>query len=83
MDPDPIFLKQPDYFRIFIQEFHYIDMCGSVNTSNSISKQDFFGSFAVRLRSGFGSKNFGAGADPDLKILGSAHHWPLVVKTIV
>ena len=24
--PDPSFLKQLDYFRIFIQDFHHIDM---------------------------------------------------------
>ena len=49
---------------------------GAGNTSISIPKQDFFGSFVVRLRSrsGVGSKNFEAGLDPDLKILGSAYH---------
>ena len=76
MDPDPGFLEQLDYFRIFIQDFHYIDTRRSLIVSNAIPKQDFFGSFAVRLRSrsGSGSKSFGAGLDPDLKILRSAHH---------
>ena len=51
---------------------------GAVNASCSIPKQDFFGSFAVKLRSRRGSEsnNFGAGLDPDLKILRSAHHCP-------
>ena len=29
VDPYPSFLKQMDYFWIFIQDFHYIDMCES------------------------------------------------------
>ena len=55
---------------------------GAVNTSNSIPKQDFFGSFTARFRSrsGSGSKSFGAGSDSDLKILGSAHHCNVVDK---
>ena len=72
-----VFSSSRIIFGSLFRTFTILISVGAVNTSNSILKQDFFGSFAVRLRgrSGSGSKNFGAGSDPDLKNLGSAHHW--------
>ena len=42
MDPDPGFLEQPDYFRIFIQDFHCIDTCGSCEHLKLNRKTGFF-----------------------------------------
>ena len=53
MDPDASFFR---YFTILI-------CAGAVNTSNSIPKQDFR-SFAVKLWSRNGSKNFGIRSTP-------------------
>ena len=83
------FWPEPELIRILVfscsriifgslfKTFTLLVCMGPANTSNSNSKQDFFGSFALRLRSrsGSGSKNFGAGSDQDLKILGFAHHY--------
>ena len=70
VDPDPSFLKQPDYFRIFIQDFHYIDMCRGREHLHHNPKTGFFRIFCCeaseqeririqkfRSRIGSGSEN--------------------------
>ena len=69
VNPDPGFLRQPDYFRIFTWNFHYINMCESHEHLKLDPETGFF-AVRSRSRSGSGSRNFGAVSDPDLKIFG-------------
>ena len=72
-----VFSSSRIIFGYSFRSFAILIYAGAVNVSYSIPKQVFFGSFAVRLRSGSGSGSNPAPKilDPDLKILKSADHW--------
>ena len=61
-----VFSSSRIIFGSLVSTFTILICVGAGNTSISIPKQDFFGSFTERLRSRSGSKNFGAGADPKI-----------------